>query len=273
MNGRPGRTGRTGRTGRAGCWPDFRFLPPFLRPSRQSGSGLPLNPPPRWGRAGWGWKFAGIETFRGGKTGRAGRPLRFALAGLALLLLPGAVGDGRGTDAPRGPVAGRLLVAEVDMPDGRFAHTVIYMIFHDEEGAMGLVLNKLLGRLPLAAVLGDPPAEGAGDAPPVPLFWGGPLEADRGFVLHSPEYRRPDTVLSDRFAVTSDPVVMRDMAAGEGPRRAVIAFGYSGWGPGQLEGELAAGGWFVIDADPDLVFDDDFEGMWDRAKARREREL
>jgi putative transcriptional regulator len=193
---------------------------------------------------------------------------------LTLLLGPAALGFAARTPANPDPattsLAGQLLVASPDMPDPRFRRTVILLVRHDKTGAMGIVINRPLGEEPLAKLLGEigrpvPGAQGS-----VRIFAGGPMQPYVGLILHSPEYRRAQTVTVDRFvAMTSDPELLRDIARHHGPAKTLVAFGYAGWGPGQLENELTRHGWFTIPDDPKLLFDEDRAQVWDKAKARR----
>ena len=188
-----------------------------------------------------------------------------------------------GTDAARRhdpepaerSLAGQLLVATPDLDDPNFRETVVYIVHHDRTGAMGLVLNRVLGTGPLDKMLeglGVPP-DGGADLE-LRVHYGGPVEPARAFMLHSPDYRAEDTVvLSELAALTLSPGVLQDIAAGKGPRRSLFALGYAGWGPEQLEGELAAGAWFVVEPDTDLLFDDHPETKWQRAFDRRGIEL
>jgi putative transcriptional regulator len=106
------------------------------------------------------------------------------------------------------------------------------------------------------------------------VHYGGPVEPVRAFMLHSPDYRSEDTVvLSDLAALTASPGILQDIAAGKGPRRSLFALGYAGWGPEQLENELAGGAWFVVEPDADLLFDAQPETKWQRAFDRRGIEL
>ncbi|MCE3248828.1 MAG: algH [Geminicoccaceae bacterium] len=168
-------------------------------------------------------------------------------------------------------VAGRLLVATPQLEDPNFYHTIVYMVKHDGSGAMGLVLNRVLGKGPVAELL-----EGLGDdrkvdpAAEIEVHFGGPVESGRGFVLHSPDYDGEDTVvLSDLVALTSSLDVLRAIAAGKGPKRSLLALGYAGWAPGQLEAEIAAGAWEVVEPDEGLLFDDKVDSKWQRALDRR----
>jgi putative transcriptional regulator len=178
-------------------------------------------------------------------------------------------------EPPPDSLSGRLLVATPELDDPNFRETVVYLVHHDRGGAMGLVINRVLGTGPLDKML-----EGLGVAPngatgrDLRVHYGGPVEPARAFMLHSPEYHAPDTVvLSAQVALTLSPRVLEDIAAGKGPRRSLFALGYAGWGPEQLEGELAAGAWVVVEPDADLLFDDDATTKWQRAFDRRGIEL
>jgi putative transcriptional regulator len=184
-----------------------------------------------------------------------------------------------GTDAARRQdreslqrsLAGQLLVASPDLQDPNFSQTVVYLVHHDQSGAMGLVLNRVLGTGPLDKMLEGLgfPSHGATDLE-LRVHYGGPVEPARGFMLHSPDYRAEDTVvLSKMAALTLSPGILQDMAAGKGPRRSLFALGYAGWGPEQLEGELAAGAWVVVEPDEALLFDEQPETKWQRAFDRR----
>ncbi|HEX5795604.1 MAG TPA: YqgE/AlgH family protein [Geminicoccaceae bacterium] len=168
-------------------------------------------------------------------------------------------------------VAGRLLVATPELEDPNFYHTIVYMVKHDGGGAMGLVLNRVLGKGPVAELLEGLGEEGKVDpAAEIEVHFGGPVESGRGFVLHSPDYDGEDTVvLSDLVALTSSLDVLRAIAAGEGPKRSLLALGYAGWAPGQLEAEITAGAWEVVEPDEGLLFDDQVDTKWQRALDRR----
>ena len=188
--------------------------------------------------------------------------LLLCFAGL-VVPAPPAVGDERG-------LAGMLLVAEPDLADPNFDHTLVLMIHHDAEGALGVVVNRPYGTAPTAELLrrlGHDRPEVEGETT---LFYGGPVQPDVGMVIHSTDYARPETkrVTAD-IAVTSDPAALADLALGTGPRRAVPVLGYAGWAPGQLESELAQGSWFTLPADPELVFAAEPARAWSRAFARK----
>src|SRR5215470_69376 len=169
---------------------------------------------------------------------------------------------------------GQLLIATPSMRDTRFDRAVILMVRHDIDGAMGIVINRPLGERPLADLLAafgtkDTPATGN-----VRIFLGGPVQPEVSFVVHGADYGRPETLEVDaRFAATPSREVLRDLARNAGPMKSLIAFGYAGWAPGQLEGELARNVWYTAPADPALVFDDDRDKVWEHATARRTQDL
>lgn len=173
-----------------------------------------------------------------------------------------------------GSLAGQLLIAAPTMSDPRFAHTVILMVRHDETGAFGVVINRPIGQRAIAALL-----EATGDIHPdvegsVRVFAGGPVQPELGFVVHSAEYRRAETVDVDgRVAMTASREILRDIGHSQGPAKSLFAFGYAGWGPGQLEGEMARHNWFTAPEEPKLIFDDDRDDLWEETMARRTREL
>ncbi len=165
---------------------------------------------------------------------------------------------------------GQLLVAAPSMPDSRFAKTVIYMVRHDEAGAMGLVVNRPMGEVSFASLLEGLGIEADDAEGTIRIHYGGPVEYGQGFVLHSPEYVGEGTLVVDNgLALTSKADVVRDIAAGEGPRQSLVAFGYAGWAPGQLDAEMARDDWIAVPADAALVFDDQYEDKWRRALALR----
>jgi len=174
----------------------------------------------------------------------------------------------------RASLAGQLLVATPSMGDPRFAQTVILMARHDKNGAFGIVINKPLGERPLADLLTALGEKDEGVAGSVRVFAGGPVQPEIGFVVHSADYRRAGTIVVDsRVAVTSTREILRDIARKQGPQKSLLAFGYAGWGPGQLDGEMALRAWFTAAEDVDLVFDLDRAKVWDEAMKRRTQDL
>lgn len=166
-------------------------------------------------------------------------------------------------------LTGNLLMAMPGMQDPRFAKTVIYLCAHNDEGAMGLVVNKVLDQLRFPDLLEQLEIEGTGATDQIRVHFGGPVETSRGFVLHSPDFNRDATLtVDDGVSLTATIDILKAMASGTGPRRSFLALGYAGWGPGQLDGEIKANGWLHAPADEDLVFGDDLDGKWENAIAK-----
>lgn len=213
------------------------------------------------------------------------RPLRriFAAAAVSLSLgltasLALAAAEPAAPPAEAGSLQGRFLVANPALPDPRFAHAVILMVKHDATGAFGLVINRPVG---IAEVTPDKPAgkDGDGGPPPqreplrLPAFLGGPVEPDKGFIVHTPEYKADDTVaVTARVAVTASAQILTDMASGKGPKRTLYVVGYSGWKAGQLEEEMRRNSWFEAPVDAGLIFGgEDTDAVWERAMEMRLR--
>ena len=174
------------------------------------------------------------------------------------------------TDAKPLDLTGKLLIAMPGMGDPRFEHSVVFMCAHSDEGAMGLIVNKPAEEVVLRDVLDQleiSPENAAGN---MPVHFGGPVEVARGFVLHSPDYtsRLQTLDIAGKFAMSATVDILEDIAKGEGPRKSMIMLGYSGWGPGQLEGEIGQNGWLTSDADPDLVFEVSDTSKWLKALER-----
>ncbi|MGH6989227.1 MAG: YqgE/AlgH family protein [Stellaceae bacterium] len=197
-----------------------------------------------------------------------------ALLVLAIWLLPTVLTRAAAPDPPTiiAP-AGQLLVAAPGIGDPRFDHTVIFLIQHDQHGAMGIVINRPLGTEKVSDLLDALGASGAGATGSVRLFAGGPVEPEIGFVLHSTDYHDPRTrVIAHRFAVTTDTDILKAIGADKGPKQRLIAFGYAGWGPGQLENELEHNDWYIAPASAELLFQINRNEVWQRAyDARRLR--
>ena len=166
-------------------------------------------------------------------------------------------------------LAGQLLVAMPQMRDPRFARSVILMCAHNEEGAMGLVVNKLIDQLSMTELLQQLQIDGEGPGDRTHVHFGGPVEASRGFVLHSADYVETGTlVVGGCFALTATLDILRAIGRGEGPTRSLLALGYSGWGPGQLDAEIQANGWLTVVPDDEIVFGPACADKWERALAK-----
>jgi putative transcriptional regulator len=202
----------------------------------------------------------------------ASRRLFLAFPALALWVALLASDRTQSAEAtPRASLAGQFLIATPAMRDTGFDHAVILMLRHDQDGAFGIVINRPLGQRPMADLLGTKDTAASGN---VQVFIGGPVQPNIGFVVHSTDYRRAETLDVDgRVAMTSSREVLRDIADNRGPAKALIAFGYAGWAPGQLESELARNVWYTAPEDPTLVFDDDRDKVWEHATARRTQDL
>jgi len=166
-------------------------------------------------------------------------------------------------------VTGKLLIAMPGMRDPRFARSVVYMCAHSLEGAMGLVINRALESLTFSDLLEQLGIQSQIVHHGINVHFGGPVDTGRGFVLHSPDYRQDGTaIMADGVALTATIDILRAIASGEGPRRHLLALGYAGWGPGQLDDEIRANGWLHVAADEDLVFGPELESKWERAIAK-----
>ena len=164
---------------------------------------------------------------------------------------------------------GQFLVAAKKMPDPRFAKTVILMVQHDTTGAMGFVINKVIGRGPLASFLKGFGVASKTTPETVGLFYGGPVELESAAVLHSPDYKDLSTKQVGKNLVWSNRTdVLSAIANGKGPNKRMFILGYSGWSPGQLEHELAREDWLTAPADAELIFDKDPKTLWDRIVAK-----
>ncbi len=154
-------------------------------------------------------------------------------------------------------LTGKLLVAMPGMGDPRFAHSVIYLASHSDLGAMGLMVNKPAPELRLSDVLDQLVEDMAISDTQLGVHIGGPVETGRGFVLHSGDYTSAigTQIVAPEFSLTTTLDILEDIAAGRGPRRTLLTLGYAGWGPDQLESEIARNGWLTCDAQADLVFD------------------
>jgi putative transcriptional regulator len=155
------------------------------------------------------------------------------------------------------------------MTDPRFARSVVYLCAHSAEGAMGLVINRLIDSLTFDGLLEQIGVERTASGGSLPIHFGGPVESSRGFVLHTTDYLQDSSlVIEDEIALTATIDVLKAIAQGDGPRRRVLALGYAGWAPGQLDAEIQANGWLLVPADLELVFGLDNEAKWQRAIAK-----
>ncbi len=179
------------------------------------------------------------------------------------------MGKFRDPNSQDGYLTGQVLVAMPSMRDSRFARTVIYVCAHNSDGAMGLVINRLVGSITFPDLLQQMGIDVQCMSEEIRVHSGGPVESGRGFVLHSGDYQHETTLqVAREMALTATMDILQDIAAGQGPRRSLLALGYAGWGPGQLDSEIQANGWLNVAADEDLIFSEDLDKKWDRAIAK-----
>ena len=174
----------------------------------------------------------------------------------------------------RGYLDGQFLIAMPGMQDNRFQRTVVYICAHSSDGAMGIAINQLAPQISfrdLLVQLGVLPEESGirlpGPAERMQVHRGGPVETSRGFVLHSADYYIENSTLpiDEHVCLTATLDILKAIASGEGPASALLALGYAGWAPGQLESEIQANGWIFCPASPELIFDTELETKYERA--------
>ena len=166
-------------------------------------------------------------------------------------------------------VKNHFLIATEKMTDDRFNKTIVVMLESDKNGAWGLVVNKPIGSMPIALLM-DPSHNTSEEREElykiyIKVFWGGPVSTKDIFVLHSNEYRNNSTKDYEGFSISSDHNILFDIAKNKGPKKSLIIFGYSGWGSGQLEGEMERDHWILSDIDLNITFDEDSNTKWEKA--------
>jgi putative transcriptional regulator len=176
----------------------------------------------------------------------------------------------------RGFLDGQLLIAMPGMQDTRFARTVVFICAHSADGAMGITINKPASEITFTEllvqldILPDVPSTGVADCREhMKVHRGGPVETTRGFVLHSADYFSESSTLpiDDDVCLTATLDILKAIARGRGPTRSLLALGYAGWAPGQIESEIQANGWLFCPATADIIFDPDLDAKYDRALA------
>ncbi|MEX0281710.1 MAG: YqgE/AlgH family protein [Arenibacterium sp.] len=164
-------------------------------------------------------------------------------------------------------LTGKILIAMPGMGDPRFERSVVFMCSHSDEGAMGLIVNKPVPDLSLLSLLGQLEIAADDVDERTPVYFGGPVEGARGFVLHSPDYTSGlhSLNVNEAFSMTATLDILEELGAGKGPDRALMVLGYAGWGPGQLEGEISMNGWLTGEASPEIVYEADDPVKWEMA--------
>ncbi len=166
-------------------------------------------------------------------------------------------------------VKDHFLIATEKMKDDRFEKTVIIMLESDENGAWGIVVNRRLGTMPIALLI-EPSLNTSEEREKlykinIPIFWGGPVDVKQVFILHTAEYQSDTTKNYGNISITQDYNILFDIAENKGPEKSLIIFGYSGWGSGQLEGEMERDHWILSDIDLDIAFDRESNTKWNKA--------
>ena len=166
-------------------------------------------------------------------------------------------------------VKDHFLIATEKMKDDRFEKTVIIMLESDENGAWGLVVNRRLGTMPIALLI-DPSLNTSEEREKlykinIPIFWGGPVDVKQVFILHTAEYQSDTTKNYGNISITQDYNILFDIAENKGPEKSLVIFGYSGWGGGQLEGEMERDHWILSDIDLNIIFNEESNTKWNKA--------
>jgi putative transcriptional regulator len=164
-------------------------------------------------------------------------------------------------------LTGQLLIAMPGMGDPRFEHSVIYICAHSHSETMGLIINKPLPDIGFSELLKQLDLPATQSTPKMPVQYGGPVEKQRGFVLHSLDYRsgRDTVVVNEQLGLTASLEVLSEIAQGHGPSQAILTLGYAGWGAGQIEQEMADNAWLSCAATPELVMDTENDAKWSAA--------
>ena len=171
-------------------------------------------------------------------------------------------------------LAGQILIASPTILDPHFDHAVILIVRHNQDGAMGIIINMPAGERPLANILEMLGGKDTNVTGKVNIFAGGPVQPEIGFVIHSSDYRGPGTIdINKNVLITSGSQILRDVGNNKGPKKSLIAFGYAGWMAGHLEDELRRHVWFTTPGDPQLIFDEAREKVWDSAYSPRTQDL
>ena len=166
-------------------------------------------------------------------------------------------------------LTGSLLISMPQMLDDRFTRSVVYICAHTSDGAMGLIINKIVESVSFPELLDQLNIDTSATNKGIRVHFGGPVETGRGFVLHSADYVQDATlVIDDSVALTATVDILKSIAEGDGPDKSILALGYAGWAPGQLDQEIQANGWLSVPADNDLVFGVDPDTKWEKSMGK-----
>lgn len=171
-----------------------------------------------------------------------------------------------GTGKKTGSLAGLLLAATPAIESGCFARSVIYLCSHNSQGAMGIIVNYPIDNVDMTEVFDQLSIPAKAGARHLPIHFGGPVEAGRGFMVHSDDFSSPEPLIAqDGMVVSANASVLHALAEGKGPHKGLLTLGYSGWSPGQLESEIESGSWLTVPATSSLVFAEDNDTKWNLA--------
>ncbi|MGD9639059.1 MAG: YqgE/AlgH family protein [Alphaproteobacteria bacterium] len=166
-------------------------------------------------------------------------------------------------------LSGQCIVSTPNMEDSRFEHAVIFVCAHSKDGAMGIMINRKIEQVTFSDLLEQLELFPSKDILINDVLYGGPVETIRGFVIHSSDYRQSGTLLlNDNIALTATIDILKELANGKGPKNALIALGYAGWAPEQLENELKQNSWISLPADPELLFNTPVDKKWETAYSK-----
>ena len=166
-------------------------------------------------------------------------------------------------------LTGSLLISMPQMRDDRFTRSVVYICAHTSDGAMGLIINKIVESVSFPELLDQLNIDTSATNKEIRVHFGGPVETGRGFVLHSADYVQDATlVIDDSVALTATVDILKSIGEGDGPDKSILALGYAGWAPGQLDQEIQANGWLSVPADNDLVFGVDPDTKWEKSMGK-----
>jgi len=165
-------------------------------------------------------------------------------------------------------LSGKLIIAMPTMSDPRFKRSVVCICAHNEDGAIGIIINKIIESLSFAKIIKQLRLKKnkVKSDYSEPIYFGGPVETERGFILHTADYfSENSTSINTQISMTASTEILQALIDGNGPNKSIIALGYAGWGPGQLDTEIQSNAWLSVQSDPELIFSDKTSEKWDMA--------